>query len=87
MMDFWNSKFDKKIYNIYYENLVNNQEKEIKNLLNFCNLKFEQGCLNHHISKNPIKTVSINQSRMPIYKDSIESNTKYKNFSNLFEDI
>ena len=56
-------------------------------LLEFCNLKFEQGCLNHHKSKNPIKTVSINQSRKPIYKDSIESNLKYKNFNNLFKDI
>ena len=87
MMDFWKSKINNKIYEINYEDLVNNQEIEIKNLLEFCNLKFEQGCLNHHKSKNPIKTVSINQSRKPIYKDSIESNLKYKNFNNLFKDI
>ena len=87
MMDFWKSKIDKKIYEINYEDLVKNQEIEIKNLLNFCNLEFEQGCLQHHKSKNPIKTVSINQSRHPIYKDSIESNLKYKNFNNLFKDI
>ena len=67
--------------------MVKNQEIEIRNLLNFCNLQFEQGCLNYHKSKNPIKTVSINQSRKPIYKDSIESNLKYKNFSNFFKDI
>ena len=87
MMDFWKSKFDKKIYEINYEDLVKNPEIEIKNLLNFCNLQFEQKCLEHHKSKNPIKTVSINQSRKPIYKDSIESNRKYKNFNNLFKDI
>jgi len=87
MMDFWKSKFDKKVYEINYEDLVQNQELEIRNLLNFCNLQFEQKCLEHHKSKNPIKTVSINQSRKPIYKDSIESNRKYKNFNNLFKDI
>ena len=65
----------------------NTKETEIKNLLNFCNLKFEQNCLRHYKNKNPIKTVSINQSRHPIYKDSIESNLKYKNFNNLFKDI
>ena len=80
MMDFWKIKFDKKIYEINYEDLVESQEIEIRNLLNFCDLKFEQKCLEHHKSKNPIKTVSINQSRKPIYKDSIESNLKYKNF-------
>ena len=87
MMDFWKNKIDKKIYEINYEDLVKNQETEIKNLLNFCSLQFEQECLQHHKSKNPIKTVSINQSRQPIYKDSIESNLKYKNFNNLFKDI
>ena len=87
MMDFWKNKIDKKIYEINYEDLVKNQGVEIKNLLNFCNLEFEQECLQHHKSKNPIKTVSINQSRHPIYKDSIESNLKYKNFNNLFKDI
>ena len=87
MMDFWKKKIDKKIYEINYEDLVKNQEIEIKNLLNFCNLEFEQECLQHHKSKNPIKTVSINQSRHPIYKDSVESNLKYKNFNNLFKDI
>ena len=87
MMDFWKNKIDKKIYEINYEDLVKNQGVEIKNLLNFCNLEFEKKCLQHHKSKNPIKTVSINQSRHPIYKDSIESNLKYKNFNNLFKDI
>ena len=87
MMNFLKSKIDKKIYEINYEDLVKNQEIEIKNLLNFCNLQFEQECLQHHKSKNPIKTVSINQSRHPIYKDSIELNLKYKNFNNLFKDI
>ena len=87
MMNFWNEKFNGKIYEINYEDLVLDQEKEIKNLLNFCDLNFESECLEHHKSKNPIKTVSINQSRKPIYMDSIESNLKYKNFNNLFKDI
>ena len=87
MMDFWKSKVNNRIYEINYEDLVKNQDVEIKNLLNFCNLKFEKECLEHHKSKNPIKTVSINQSRQAIYKDSVESNLKYKNFSNLFKDI
>ncbi len=87
MMVFWKSIISEKIYEINYEDLVKSQELEIKNLLNFCNLKFEQECLEHHKSKNPIKTVSINQSRKPIYNDSIESNLRYKNFNNLFKDI
>ena len=84
MMEFWNNKFGSKIYEINYEDLVQNQETEIKNLLSFCDLNFESECLEHHKSKNPIKTVSINQSRKPIYKDSIKSNLKFKKFNDLF---
>ena len=87
MMEFWNNKFGSKIYEVNYEDLVQNQETEIKNLLSFCDLKFEIECLEHHKSKNPIKTVSINQSRKPIYKDSIKSNLKFQKFNELFKDI
>ena len=87
MMNFWNEKFNGKIYEINYEDLVLDQEKEIKNLLNFCDLNFESECLEHHKSKNPIKTVSINQSRRPIYKDSLKSSLKFKKFNDLFKDI
>ena len=87
MMIFWKSKFGKKIYEVNYEDLIKNLSIEIKNLLDFCSLKFEKNCLQHHKSKNPVKTVSINQSRKPIYKDSIDLNLKYKNFDKLFKDI
>ena len=87
MMKFWKNKVSEKIYEINYEDLVQNQEIEIKKLLDFCDLKFQEECLQHHKSDNPIKTVSINQSRQPIYKDSVKSNLKYKNFNNLFKDI
>ena len=87
MMIFWKNKFDNKIYEINYEDLIKNQSIEIGNLLKFCNLNFEKNCLQHHKSKNPVKTVSINQSRKPIYEDSIDSNLKYKKFDNLFKDI
>ncbi len=38
LMNFWKQKFNSKIYNLSYENLVANKESEIKKLLNFCEL-------------------------------------------------
>ena len=37
--------------------------------------------------KNLIKTVSVNQSRKPIYKDSVNTSNNYKDFLNLFHDL
>ena len=39
-------KYFPKIYDLNYENLVTNSEKEIKNLLKFCELEWDENCLN-----------------------------------------
>ncbi len=86
LMKFWNDKFSDFIYDINYENLVKDKEKEIKKLLDFCNLDHQDDCFNHHRStKTPIKTVSVTQARMPIYSNSINKNEFYKkNLNQMF---
>ena len=85
-MNFWNTKIPDFIYDLNYENLVKNQEEEIKNLISFCNLDWDPDCLEFHKkNKTPIKTVSINQARKPIYNKSVNSNELYsKHLPTLF---
>ena len=81
LMNFWKMKLGNSIYEVNYEKLVSNKDKEIKNLIKFCELKWDPNCLNHHKNKKtPIKTVSITQARMPVYQSSVDSNTKYEKF-------
>ena len=86
LMNFWKNKIGDFIYEIEYEKLVSNKEEEIKKLINFCDLKLDPNCLNHHKNKKtPIKTVSISQARMPVYQSSVNSNTNYeKSLSKMF---
>ena len=67
-------------------NEINDQEKEVRSLLKFCDLDFDPQCLNHHKSKKtPIRTVSVNQARKPIYSSSINKNQFYeKNLNEMF---
>ena len=51
--------------------------EKIKELLKFCDIEFEQNCIEFYNNKRPIKTVSINQARQPIYKSSVNN---YQNF-------
>ena len=45
--------------------------ERIADLLEFCNVKFEENCLNFHKSKRPVKTASSEQVRQPIYKGAM----------------
>ena len=87
LMQFWKNKIGNYIYEIQYEDLVENKEVEIKKMLEFYNLNWQPDCLEFYKKKNPIKTVSINQSRKPIYKDSVNISNNYKDFLNLFHDL
>ena len=76
-MQYWNTLFNKTILNIKYEEIISNSEKKIKELINFCQLEWEEGCLNYYDNNNPIKTLSVNQANKPIYTSSIN---KYKSY-------
>ncbi len=80
LMSFWNKKFENKIYNLIYENLINNQELEIKSLIKFCGVEWDSNCLKFYENKKTIKTVSFVQARKPIFKSSINASNKYKNY-------
>jgi len=82
LMSFWKEKLPDFIYDVQYEKLISNPEFEIKNLLNFCDLKWEESCLNFHKNSRAIKTVSSSQARKTFYSSSINSYQKYENFLN-----
>ena len=87
LMKFWQEKLPNFIYDINYEKLTENKEDEIKKLLKFCELDWEENCLNFNKKGPPIKTVSITQARKPIYKTSVNLYEKYKNYLDIFNKI
>ena len=82
LMKFWLKKFDNNIFNLVYENLILNKEIEIKKTLKFCNLEWDESCLNFHKNKKSVSTASLAQVRQPLYNSSVE---KWKNYSKNLE--
>ena len=80
LMNFWNKLIPNFILNLKYENLINDTEKEVKILLNYCDLSWENNCLEFHKNKRPIKTASDTQVRNKIYNSSINKWKKYERF-------
>ena len=66
--------------NIEYEEIVTNPKHEIKKLIEYCDLNWEENCLNFSKNKTPIKTASVGQARNSIYSTSLESSKKYETF-------
>jgi tetratricopeptide (TPR) repeat protein len=78
LMDFWHKKFPEKIYDVCYEDLTTNQEEETKKLLEYCELDWDENCLNFHKNKRPVKTASSFQVRQKMYQGSSEAWKKYE---------
>jgi len=88
MMNFWNELFTKKIYHLEYEKVINNPNDEIKNLIKFCDLEWEDNCLNFYNTKRSIKTLSVSEARKPIYKSSLSGSSNYSPYlKNTFEKL
>tara|TARA_B100000575_G_C23128000_1_gene653812 strand:- start:890 stop:2602 length:1713 start_codon:yes stop_codon:yes gene_type:complete len=79
LMNFWLSKFQ-DIFVLDNEELVNNQEFISKELIKYCDLKWEENCLNFQDTKRQVRTASIEQVREPINRKSIGAWKKYESF-------
>mgnify|MGYP005993751849 CR=1 FL=1 len=84
LMSFWNTQITNEIYNLSYENLINNYEEETKKIIQFCDLDWEENCLQSHKNKNKVATASLAQVRKPIYKTSLN---KWEKYSSYLEDL
>ena len=78
MMVYWHELFPSQIYDISYEDLTINQEKETRKLLKYCELEWDENCLNFHVNKRAIKTSSSLQVKEKMYQGSSEVWRKYE---------
>lgn len=78
LMDFWAQLFPNQIYDVCYEDLTTNQELETRNILEYCELDWDENCLNFHKNNNAVKTTSSMQVRKKMYQGSSEAWKKYE---------
>ena len=86
LMNYWNKLFPKFIFNIKYENLVSNTKDEIINMLNFCDLVWDNNCLNFYENKRSVNTASNVQVRSKIYNSSIGFWKNYEKYLKIYFD-
>jgi tetratricopeptide (TPR) repeat protein len=82
LMNHWNSSIPNFVYDIKYENLIKKPEINIKKLLNFCSLDWDENCLKFYNNKRAIKTASDTQVRSKLYSSSIDYWKKFEKYIN-----
>ena len=58
-----------RIHRVHYESMVDDTEAEVRRLLDFCGLPFEEGCLRFYENERAVRTASSEQVRKPIYRE------------------
>lgn len=60
------------IYRVNYEALVDETESEVRRLLAYCGLAFEEPCLRFYENTRAVRTASSQQVRKPIFREGVE---------------
>ena len=59
------------VHTVQYEELVTDFENQVRRLLEYCELPWEEACLRYHETDRPVRTASSEQVRQPVYTKSI----------------
>jgi tetratricopeptide (TPR) repeat protein len=72
LMSHWDDVLPGYVLKVNHEDVVDNLETQVRRMLDFCGLEFEQSCVDFHKTQRNIKTPSSEQVRQPIYKSATE---------------
>ena len=79
LMEHWHEVIPNFILDVHYEKVVNDLETEVKRMLDFCGLSFEENCLRFYETERAVKTASSEQVRQPLYSSSVNLWRNYEN--------
>ncbi len=61
-----------RVHRVLYENMVEDTEGEVRRLLDYCGLPFEESVLRFHENQRAVRTASSEQVRQPIFKEGVD---------------
>ena len=80
LMQHFDTVLPGRIHRVHYENLVADLEGEVRRLLDYCGLPFEEQCLRFHETRRVVQTASSEQVRRPLYAESVDQWRNYEPF-------
>jgi tetratricopeptide (TPR) repeat protein len=71
MMDYWHEVLPGRCLTVQYEDLVMDFDQQVRRLLEYCELPWEENCVRFYATERPVRTASSEQVRQPVYSRSI----------------
>ncbi len=84
LMEHWRSVLSINMCEIQYEDLVQDPKPVISKMLEYCNLKWDDNCMNFNKIKRYVKTASFDQVRQPLHTRSVN---RWKNYDKYLNDL
>jgi hypothetical protein len=67
-----------RVHRVSYERMVDDTEGEIRRMLQYCGLPFEDSCLRFYANARAVRTPSAEQVRQPIFREGMEQWRNYE---------
>ena len=80
IMRHWHNTCPDLVLTVNHENVLDDLEGEVRKVLDFCGLEYEQACVDFHKSKRAVRTPSSEQVRQPIFKTAMQQWRNYEDY-------
>lgn len=84
LMRHWHEVLPVEIFDLRYEEMIDDTEGRIRALLEHCGLEWEDACLSFYETQRGVRTPSRWQVRQPIYRGSVE---RWRNYQTHLEPL
>ena len=71
MMDHWHEVLPDRVLTVQYEEVVTDFDNQVRRILDYCRLPWEENCIKFYETERPVRTASSEQVRQPIYTGAL----------------
>ena len=87
VMDHWDRVLPGRVLRVQYEEMVTDTETQVRRMLDYCGLPYEENCLQFYRTERPVRTASSEQVRKPIYSGALEHWRNYEKHLDKLKDV
>jgi predicted Zn-dependent protease len=80
LMAFFDAVLPGRIHRVIYESMIEDTESEVRRLLEYCGLPFEDNCLRFYENERAVRTASSQQVRKPIFREGVDHWRHYESW-------
>jgi len=78
LMDHWHEVLPGKVLDVQYEEVVADLAGQVRRILEYCELEWDESCLRFHETSRSVKSASSEQVRRPIYSSAVNTWRHYE---------